>query len=198
MAEITRKEILKAALDIFSKKNYSNVTIVEIAKQAGLTKGAVYWHFKNKNDILAQLLNEEFENSRQNIMEVFVKPKSILEMRTYFKETLSKPLSDKKYRRMHKLMSRRQEWPESIQNQANELIKNTMKCEKEMLKALLDKAKENNKINQQVKSAETATLITYIFYGLFILQVAEMLPKGSVESTDFLFDSITRELEHSK
>lgn len=198
MAEITRKEILQAALEIFCEKNYSDVTIVEIAKKASLTKGAIYWHFKNKKDLLAQLLNEVFTNSQQNIIEVFEKPESILEMRSYFKETLLKPLSDKKYKRMHKLLSRRQEWPESIQKQADKLIRNTMACEEKKLETLLVKAKENNKISQQVDPAEIATLIAYTFYGLFILQVAEMLPKEFTKSMDFLFDSITRELEYSK
>ena len=47
-AQVTRQNILNAALDIFSEKNYSVVSVVEIAERAGVTKGAVYWHFTSK------------------------------------------------------------------------------------------------------------------------------------------------------
>lgn len=47
-AENTRREILKAALEVFYQKGYSRTTFDEIAARINLTKGAVYWHFKNK------------------------------------------------------------------------------------------------------------------------------------------------------
>lgn len=37
-AQVTRQNILNAALDIFSEKNYSVVSVVEIAERAGVTK----------------------------------------------------------------------------------------------------------------------------------------------------------------
>lgn len=55
-AEQTRVRILEAALKVFSEKGYSKATIVEIAKEIGLTKGAVYWHFKTKADLLAAMV----------------------------------------------------------------------------------------------------------------------------------------------
>lgn len=196
MAEITRKEILKAALEIFSEKNYSSVTIVEIAKKANLTKGAVYWHFKNKKDILVHLLNGLFAINSHTIIEIFEKPVSVSEMRFCFKEALLKPLTDKKYRRMHKFISQRESWPETVQKQADNLIKDNMNIEKKKLEAFLIKAKENKKINKDVDPSAVATLITYVFYGLFLLQVAGVLPGDFVDNTDFMFDSISRELEY--
>ena len=59
-AEKTRQEILFSALDIFYEKGYSKTTFDEIAKRINLTKGAVYWHFRNKPDIIAALIKESF------------------------------------------------------------------------------------------------------------------------------------------
>jgi TetR/AcrR family acrAB operon transcriptional repressor len=52
----TREKILTAALHIFSRKGYSRATFVDIAKEIGLSKGAVYWYFKTKPDLLVALI----------------------------------------------------------------------------------------------------------------------------------------------
>ena len=57
-AEQTRQAILESAMDIFYEKGYSKTTFDEIAKRINLTKGAVYWYFRNKPDIVAALINE--------------------------------------------------------------------------------------------------------------------------------------------
>ncbi len=47
----TRNSILDAAEDVFNNKGYSQISLNEIAQIAGVTRGAVYWHFKNKEDL---------------------------------------------------------------------------------------------------------------------------------------------------
>ena len=47
-AENTRKRIMEGALDLFIEKGFSNTSLTEIAHSLGITKGVVYWHFKNK------------------------------------------------------------------------------------------------------------------------------------------------------
>lgn len=58
-AEETRNIVMKAAIKIFSQKGYDSTTIVDIANEAGLTRGAVYWHFKDKGDLFIKL-NDEY------------------------------------------------------------------------------------------------------------------------------------------
>ncbi len=55
-AELRREQLLKAANDLFVKKGYRATTLDEIAQKAGLTKGAIYFHFKNKESILGELV----------------------------------------------------------------------------------------------------------------------------------------------
>lgn len=59
-AEQTKKKILKAALDIFSEKSYDTATLNDIAKKADVTRGAIYWHFEDKKDILKELTDIHF------------------------------------------------------------------------------------------------------------------------------------------
>jgi len=55
-AEQTRLRILKAALGLFAAKGYERTTFEDVARRIGLTKGAVYWHFKSKPDLLESLV----------------------------------------------------------------------------------------------------------------------------------------------
>lgn len=57
-AEATRVAILQSALNTFCEKGYAKTTFDEIAKRINLTKGSVYWHFRNKPDLLAALIDD--------------------------------------------------------------------------------------------------------------------------------------------
>lgn len=57
-AEETRKNILDAAVSSFYEKGVAQATLEDIAEAAGVTRGAVYWHFKNKQEIVAALHEE--------------------------------------------------------------------------------------------------------------------------------------------
>ncbi|MEO6118869.1 MAG: TetR family transcriptional regulator [Methylotenera sp.] len=50
-AELTRQCIINAAREVFLARGVSRSTLEHIATQANVTRGAVYWHFKNKTEI---------------------------------------------------------------------------------------------------------------------------------------------------
>jgi AcrR family transcriptional regulator len=49
-------ELLDAALRMFAERGYRNANLEEVAAAAGVTKGAVYYHFTNKEQLLAKAL----------------------------------------------------------------------------------------------------------------------------------------------
>lgn len=51
----TRNKLLEAGLNVFSRKGFSATTLVDIAAEAGVTRGAVYWHFKDKEELYWEL-----------------------------------------------------------------------------------------------------------------------------------------------
>ncbi len=55
-AEQTRLRIMKAALSLFAEKGFERTTFEDVARRILLTKGAVYWHFKSKSDLLSALV----------------------------------------------------------------------------------------------------------------------------------------------
>lgn len=54
----TRSAILKAANELFLEKGYDAVSLEEIAGAAGVTRGAVHWHFRNKQGLLLAIRDE--------------------------------------------------------------------------------------------------------------------------------------------
>ncbi|GHC37383.1 TetR/AcrR family transcriptional regulator [Streptomyces cinnamoneus] len=54
----TRERIQKAALDLFVSRGYEKTSLREIAEELGVTKAALYYHFKTKEDILSALSDQ--------------------------------------------------------------------------------------------------------------------------------------------
>jgi AcrR family transcriptional regulator len=52
----TRAKLVDAALQLFSTSGYEHATVDEISQAAGYSKGAYYFHFSTKDDILLELL----------------------------------------------------------------------------------------------------------------------------------------------
>ena len=66
-AEQTRHDILKAALILFDEQGYVQTSLSDIARKAEVTRGAIYWHFDNKEQIVAALAQAQFDDlMRQN------------------------------------------------------------------------------------------------------------------------------------
>lgn len=53
----TREGILDAAEDCFLEQGFSRTGLEAIAVRAGVTRGAVYWHFKNKDEVLEAVIS---------------------------------------------------------------------------------------------------------------------------------------------
>ncbi|NDV23067.1 TetR/AcrR family transcriptional regulator [Desulfovibrio sp. JC022] len=56
-ADVTRNDILEAALDVFSEKGYAGANTKNIAAAAGVATGSVYRYFKNKKVIFIEVIN---------------------------------------------------------------------------------------------------------------------------------------------
>jgi len=69
---LTKEEIIKVALEHFAKKGYENTSMQEIAEDLNITKPALYYHFKNKQDLYNEIFKFYFEKlnfTNQNSLE---------------------------------------------------------------------------------------------------------------------------------
>ena len=64
----TRQQILDASLRLFSERGFARTTVRDIARQAGITDAAIYYHFQSKRELLEALVEERgFVNSLEGL-----------------------------------------------------------------------------------------------------------------------------------
>src|SRR3990167_450910 len=79
--EDSRRDLKETAIDCFARYGYQGTSIDRIAREAGVTKGAIYYHFKDKNDLLSAAVADrvaEFEARVQKACEGTTPSESLL------------------------------------------------------------------------------------------------------------------------
>ena len=66
----TKKLIFEAAIKTFSKSGYNGTTMDEIALEAGVAKGTLYYHFKSKEEIFRFIIKEGLEILADKISDI--------------------------------------------------------------------------------------------------------------------------------
>ncbi|WP_160676844.1 TetR/AcrR family transcriptional regulator [Clostridium sp. C8-1-8] len=66
----TKRIIFEAAISIFSKAGYNGATMDEIALEAGVAKGTLYYHFKSKEEIFNFIITEGINLMHEEIDQV--------------------------------------------------------------------------------------------------------------------------------
>lgn len=81
----TRTKILEAARRVFASNGYEGTTLDQVANDAGMTKGAVYWHFSSKSDLFLALcersLTQLLEGLPKQSQDVFTSSDPMIALR---------------------------------------------------------------------------------------------------------------------
>ena len=64
-----RREIIRASRDLFFEASFDNVSIRDLEKVTGLTRGAIYYYFESKEDIYGAVVVEGLERVRSLLLE---------------------------------------------------------------------------------------------------------------------------------
>ena len=54
----TRRELVAAAASVFARRGFHGASLEEIAREAGYSTGAIYWHFKGKDDLFLAVFED--------------------------------------------------------------------------------------------------------------------------------------------
>jgi AcrR family transcriptional regulator len=63
-----RNALLTAALRVFARRGYRQAGVDEISAEAGYSKGALYWHFSGKEELLMALLDERIDTPMRELV----------------------------------------------------------------------------------------------------------------------------------
>jgi TetR/AcrR family acrAB operon transcriptional repressor len=165
-AEITRKKIIDSSAKIFSQYGYSAARLEDIAREAHVTRGAIYWHFTNKADILQKLIIERFYIIYEIIESILRENIAPLQKLKKILTTILKSLeSNEKLREIIDIIIFKVEVIPEIEYQMKGKRKEN-KRRIEILHTLIKQAQEAGTVKQELDSYTVATSLNCFFEGI--------------------------------
>jgi AcrR family transcriptional regulator len=70
LSELRRDQILQAATVVFARLGFHKARMEDIVKEAGLSKGAVYWYFDSKDEIITTILDRFMDRELENFQQI--------------------------------------------------------------------------------------------------------------------------------
>lgn len=192
-AEQTRKDILQATLDMFCEKGYTRTTLDDIAKSINMTKGAVYWYFKNKPDILKGLMLEYFETTCAKLDSYMSAPKNADELKRYFLFIGELVDTDLNFRKLLYFLFLQMEWSTGLLNSFHDVIEELTKRPIIAIEDALINAQKCGKIAPSLDVKQITYSIHAMWYGLLLGKLQNQ--ENSLQDTvEFSFDFIKNAL----
>jgi len=72
-AQITRQELLQSAREIFARDGFEHARLEDIASSIGKTRGALYDHFKNKEEVFFAIFEQDVERDHAELARILAK-----------------------------------------------------------------------------------------------------------------------------
>lgn len=191
----TKQKLLDSALEVMSERSYSSISMTEIAERIGYSKGAIYWHFRNKNDILVSLVNNTCLMTQDELTQLMIEQHNLEGLRAYLKRKISIPKINDKFKMLQKLMQHRQEWPEDVRKKVTDILVMRIDKERGAIEKILRQRQLDGKIKQDIDTKDVSVLISAIFHGIFLFQVEDVFYRTDFsEHVDTLLNALEKEL----
>ena len=172
-AEQTKTDIIFAGLELFSTKGYSKTTFDDIAKHIGLTKGALYWHFRNKPDLLFEIIRRMFAAKVQKLSPNIEQVHNLAQLRDFFAIEAREVRDDAQYKKFLFFVSYQMEWSEMLISKASQVIKDIYNFPTDMIRSALTEAQKSGEISPNINIDETIIMIISLWKGLLNTHLSE-------------------------
>lgn len=193
----TKQRLIDSALEIMSEKPYSNVSMTEIAERIGYSKGAIYWHFLNKNALLVQVIENACAPFEKELMYDLQDAASYDTVRIYYKKRMSRPFANEHFQKLQQLLIRSREWPAEVREKVSAIFKKHVNKERELVRQVLAKSQKNRSLRQDISACDLAAMMSVMFHGMFLFALTNLYDEelDFAGYTDFIFDAFYNELK---
>ena len=112
----TRHQLLDAAECLFAEKGVSRTSLNDIALAAGASRGAIYWHFKNKADLFNAMMERTTLPMEQALQQVGHEPGQdpLLELRRSIADAMQRIAKDERTRRVFEVATLKVEYVDEL------------------------------------------------------------------------------------
>lgn len=174
-AEQTREAVLMSALNIFYEKGYSRTTFDEVAKRINLTKGAVYWHFRNKADLLAALIKHKFD-SKHREAEAKDPILTVAALRERIRLQAQTIEQDPDFCKFLFFLIYQMEWSEAIAQKIGEQVREIRDLPMQRTKEALTLLQKSEQITSNINVDELASILLSAWRGTLSLYIGKQYP----------------------
>ena len=165
-AEKTRQAVLEAALDVFTEKGYAKATFDEIALRAGFTKGAVYWYFRNKTDLVASLINEYIGRKHEELLTCVPEGNSFDDLLEYFMLWADAGRKDVRFSKFNRFILCQMEWSETIIERVDKSINEVKNWHSEKVNQVLNEAETKGILREDLDRNLICDVIISTYMGI--------------------------------
>ncbi len=116
-AQATRERLLDAAEHLFQRRGVATTSLHDIACEAGVTRGAVYWHFADKSDLIDAMLRRVFLPMQSQSDSLLARPGDatpLAHLREHVAGMLGTIAADEQVRRVIDITSNKVEYVEAL------------------------------------------------------------------------------------
>ncbi|MBO5038340.1 MAG: TetR family transcriptional regulator [Alphaproteobacteria bacterium] len=180
-AEKTRLAVLESALDVFSDKGYAKATFDEIAARAGFTKGAVYWYFRNKADLVAALILEYVGAKRQEVMKLLPEGNTFDDLLDYFIIWADAGAKDLRFSRFQRFVMCQMEWSEAVLSRVEKTLATTKDWHLEKVNQVLTESSKRGELKEGINIDVVQHVIISTYMGIVFSSISKRVPYDLVE-----------------
>lgn len=184
-AEKTRKGILKATLDLIYENGYSATNLNDIAERLGMTRGAVYWHFKNKLDLFYSLISEIEGEIDDLLTERAKKVNSLNDLEAFFRYYAELMISNDRMFKYLTVLTLKIEWNEELAKVVKLFRKQLEELDKFCVYSLKT-AERKKELRPGIDKTLTAKSIVALVDGCLFNSV----PPFGQRNTDLIFNAL--------
>lgn len=165
-ALVTRQQLIEAAIEQFALRGVSNTTLTDIADAAGVTRGAVYWHFDSK----VELFNEMWQQQvplRDIIKHKLIhneKDNALAWMREMFVTVLQYIAQTPKQRALMQILYHKCEFNEKMMPESE--IRHRICFSHENMRKLLENCIHQGSLPQSMNIELTLVMLQSVFSGV--------------------------------
>ncbi|HAV1568846.1 TPA: TetR family transcriptional regulator [Klebsiella michiganensis] len=190
-AEETRENILDAAEKCFRDSGICRTTLQMIATKAGCTRGAIYWHFREKNDLLKHVVERTPLFLFTEIEQVKVRPDPVMALYQCLLRGIKDVEGNGHLRNVIEMTVFRHEYTRMLSDD-NISGENKMGDLFAMIDSVLSEAREKGRIQTDISTKTLSSAIFYVFVGVLrtiILTPGDRLQiLHALSAFDFAFD----------
>lgn len=177
-AQATRSRILDTAELVFEQRGVSGTSLNEIAKTAGLTRGAIYWHFQNKADLFNAMMDRATMPLEQTDVAGFKDPDTTpAQICAGFVDVLRRVVRDPQLRRVFDIATHKVEYVGEMDAVRLRQLEWRNECIADIERSL-KRAKRSGALPASVAPRSAALGLLSLFDGLLM---SWMLERGSFD-----------------